>query len=169
MPLPAAALLPLVLQCSTGCEAGGGLVSGAARNSQAPLPLSVPHLLHIRRVARWTLFFGNDRLLRSGYHDKRIDRGPDIAMARSRLDIGAVDLHLLRPPYAPDIWGFYRDELIPHFIPKDHVAAVTAEMDDFVRKFTAAFAGPDGLIVSGQGPDGAKMSSPVYSPPSQGP
>ena len=104
-------------------------------------------------------------MLRSGYHDKRIDRGPDIAMGRSRLNIGAVDLHLLRPPYAPDIWAFYRDELVPRFIPKERVTAVVDEMDDFIRKFTAALAGPDGLLESGSGPDGSKQKSEIYKPP----
>lgn len=105
-------------------------------------------------------------MMRSGYHDKRIDREPNVEAARNRLnkDFGGVDLHFLRPPYDPVNWAFYRNELIPFFIPKDRVAAVQAETDDFIRKFAETFAGPDGMLESGAGPNGAKMRNPIYKP-----
>jgi hypothetical protein len=78
--------------------------------------------------------------LRTPFHDKRIDRKPDVRTARARLSIGAVDLHMLRPPYSQENWGFYRNELIPHFVPQARVAAVQAEMDAFIRNFSPTFS-----------------------------
>ena len=91
------------------------------------------------RLARWTNFFGTERLLRTPFHDKRIDRKPDVRTARARLGIGAVDLHMLRPPYSQENWGFFRNELIPRFVAESRITTVQTEMDDFIRDFAPSF------------------------------
>jgi hypothetical protein len=121
------------------------------------------HVLY-RMIARWSLFFGTDRMMRSGYHDRRIDRGPDINAARNMMKSpkGGADLHFLRPPYRQDHWAFYREELVPFIIPKERVKAVTDELDAFLREFTKAFADSNGEIESRSGPNGENSKAKVY-------
>lgn len=87
------------------------------------------------RLSRWASTFGANRLLRTPYHGKRIDRSLGIQAARAQLGSGAVDLQMLRPPYSQKNWAFYRNEVIKAFVPQARVAAVQAEMDHFIRNF----------------------------------
>ncbi len=123
-----------------------------------------------RMVARWNMFFGINREMRTGYHNRRIDRDT-IKLARERIAYSGiarvVDLHFMRPAFSPEHWAYYRDELFPMIIPPNRVKAVTDELDGFLREFTKALADTNGEIECRSGPMHAPVNeqSRVYVPP----